>query len=120
MCEKTVGGFSYGKDTMTLEVITFAAVDGSADLMKWQPSLVLSVQTGIRLEPGNREFPVRVKLPGKWHSNEGKTGKISFQYIFDRENDTKNRPKPGKNVPNIEIFCIFCEDAIDNNWGYSI
>ena len=34
MCEKTVGGFSYGKDTMTLEVITFAAVDGSADLMK--------------------------------------------------------------------------------------
>ena len=51
---------------------------------------------GIRLEPGNREFPVRVKLPGKWHSNEGKTGKISFQYIYDRENDTKNRPKPGK------------------------
>ena len=53
-------------------------------------------RAGIRLEPGNREFPVRVKLPGKWHSNEGKTGKISFQYIFDRENDTKNRPKPGK------------------------
>jgi hypothetical protein len=55
-----------------------------------------SADPGIRLEPGNREFPVRVKLPGKWHSNEGKTEKISFQYIYDRENDTKNRPKPGK------------------------
>ena len=48
--------------------------------------------------------------PGKSLFSTYTTGKMTLKIAQNRE----------KNVPNIENFCIFCEDAIDNNWGYSI